>query len=373
MAFQFRRGTDAERQSITPKAGEPLFVTDTGKVYVGNGTAQGGLLVSAAVSDDDSPSLGGNLDLNNNNIIGTGNINIDGTITATGSINLGDGVEDNIIVGGVIGSNLIPDTDGLYDLGSSDFFWRKGFFEDIAVDGELSANSLQINSIELDDSTRVFDGETNSLFVSSIEGDLKGSVFGDDSSVIVDSVNNTLSTGIITIENQEISAGSGNTVTVVDGLIITSTLESTREGISLIGAGTTTSTSNIVRFETSGGNIGDQAQANTVISSVESRSYNGNVYLPSAIQAVITTDVADPAYPSVPSSILWFTGDGVNTITDTAPTSLTSQGIFNAPVIKLSSYTDTEFPTSPEEGWMIFDTTNKEFKGYNGTTWVTLG
>jgi len=133
MAFQFRRGTDAERQSITPKTGEPLFVTDTGKVYVGNGTTQGGLLVSAAVSDDENPSLGGNLNLNNNNIVGEGNINIDGTITATGSINLGDGAEDNIIIGGVIGSSLVPDTDGLWDLGADDFFWRSGYFEGATI------------------------------------------------------------------------------------------------------------------------------------------------------------------------------------------------------------------------------------------------
>jgi hypothetical protein len=153
------------------------------------------------VSDDDSPSLGGNLDLSNNNIIGTGNINIDGTITATGSINLGDGVEDNIIVGGVIGSNLIPDTDGLYDLGSNDFYWRKGYFEDVAVDGELTANSLQVNSIELDDSTTIFQSDSKTFF-GTFEGELIGSVFGDDSQLLVDGGNNSLNlSGMNLIDN----------------------------------------------------------------------------------------------------------------------------------------------------------------------------
>ena len=214
MAFQFRRGTDAERQSITPKSGEPLFVTDTGKVYVGNGTTQGGIQISASVSDDEAPSLGGNLDLNNNSIIGTGNININGNITATGTINLGDGVEDNIVVGGVISSNLIPNIDGVYDLGSSDFYWRNGYFEEITVDGELSINRLLVDSIQLNDSTTVFDGETSSLFVESIianniDGELKGSVLSDDSTILI---------------NAETNAGSFNNLSTE--FLFTSTIES---------------------------------------------------------------------------------------------------------------------------------------------------
>ena len=39
--------------------------------------------IGAGIVYDDSPQLGGNLDLNNNNITGTGNLNITGTLTAT--------------------------------------------------------------------------------------------------------------------------------------------------------------------------------------------------------------------------------------------------------------------------------------------------
>ena len=38
------------------------------------------------VVSDTSPQLGGNLDLNGNNITGTGNINITGTATVTGAV-----------------------------------------------------------------------------------------------------------------------------------------------------------------------------------------------------------------------------------------------------------------------------------------------
>ena len=97
MALLVRRGPDADRLIVTPLQGELIYTTDTKKLFVGDGATVGGVLVGPTDADaftevvgDTSPQLGGNLDLNNNNIVGVGNINIDGTITASGTINLGD-------------------------------------------------------------------------------------------------------------------------------------------------------------------------------------------------------------------------------------------------------------------------------------------
>lgn len=40
-----RQGSDADRQSILIKSGEPVFTTDTHRLYVGNGALSGGTLV----------------------------------------------------------------------------------------------------------------------------------------------------------------------------------------------------------------------------------------------------------------------------------------------------------------------------------------
>ena len=75
MALQVRRGTDAERQGIGFVEGEIVFATDTNKLYVcardsvTNDLIPGGVIVSGEVKDDTSPRLGGDLDLNSNNII----------------------------------------------------------------------------------------------------------------------------------------------------------------------------------------------------------------------------------------------------------------------------------------------------------------
>jgi len=45
MALQIRRGVEADRTSFTPASGEPLFVIDTQKVYIGDGSTAGGVEV----------------------------------------------------------------------------------------------------------------------------------------------------------------------------------------------------------------------------------------------------------------------------------------------------------------------------------------
>ena len=66
MALRLRRGTDAQRQLVTPLDGELVYTTDTKKLYVGDGTTAGGNAVDTA-----GTNLGSNLDLSGFNITGT--------------------------------------------------------------------------------------------------------------------------------------------------------------------------------------------------------------------------------------------------------------------------------------------------------------
>jgi hypothetical protein len=56
MSLQIRRGTDAERLTIIPALAEPIWTTDTEKLYIGDGTTVGGVLASpaqtVAITDD---------------------------------------------------------------------------------------------------------------------------------------------------------------------------------------------------------------------------------------------------------------------------------------------------------------------------------
>jgi len=52
MALRIRRGTDAELQALTgvSATGEPIYVTDTGKLYVGDGTTATGRIINPDLS-----------------------------------------------------------------------------------------------------------------------------------------------------------------------------------------------------------------------------------------------------------------------------------------------------------------------------------
>lgn len=194
MALRLRRGTEAERLIITPLQGELIYTTDSKRLYVGDGTTVGGIGLGD-LSADTSPALGGDLDLNGNDILGTGNINIDGTITATGSINLGDASEDQINIAGNITSNMIPNQDSVYNIGSPSSRWNNAFLTGLTVDGQIDANAINADLIA-NDSTLAYDASTGT-FVGTLEGnvvgDVVGSVFQDNSTVLVDSVNGYIS------------------------------------------------------------------------------------------------------------------------------------------------------------------------------------
>ena len=50
MAFKIRRGTNAERLTITPAQGELIYTTDNKKLYVGDGTTVGGVAVDQGLA-----------------------------------------------------------------------------------------------------------------------------------------------------------------------------------------------------------------------------------------------------------------------------------------------------------------------------------
>lgn len=99
MAFRklFFKRVQGIRDNYLLQEGDIALDESDFQLYRGDGTTAGGIRISndSALTDvvsDTTPQLGGNLDLNSNNITGTGNISV------TGTIKIGDGsVSDNYI------------------------------------------------------------------------------------------------------------------------------------------------------------------------------------------------------------------------------------------------------------------------------------
>tara|TARA_B100000282_G_scaffold249353_1_gene193351 strand:+ start:245 stop:1441 length:1197 start_codon:yes stop_codon:yes gene_type:complete len=284
MALQIRRGTDSQRQGITPKAGEPIFTTDTKKLYIGDGSTAGGIVVDTTgnqltdVLDDTSPQLGGPLDLNNQNITGTGNINITGQISAS-AIDLKGSIfadDSTLLVDGITGRITGP------------------VFSDVT--GNVLGNVT--GSVFAVDSSLIVDATTKTV-QGTLTGHVTGSVFGDDSTVLVDGVNNELQ-------------GTFKGV-AVDTTKIDIKLDSTvfRDAIRMTGL-TAGAPGMNVDFFSSRGTIGSPAivQAGDTIGNIVGSGWDGDSYTTAAIIKVgvdkYTSSVADGV---IPGRILFLTFD----------------------------------------------------------------
>ena len=237
MPLQIRRGTEAERQALasTPQVGELIFITDTKQLYVGDGTnllkditpitgytdenavdALASVLTASAhsgisfvyndvantlVATVSQPSLLQNLSLNGFDITGTGNISITGNLTVAGKLDadfqgtvsgdnstiLVDAVNNKINLDGTVKGNIVPDVSEAYDIGSSSLK-----FKDLYLSGtSLYIGAAQVtatgSAINLPAGSTV-NGVTIMSGDESILTDIKGSVFADNSSILVDAV-----------------------------------------------------------------------------------------------------------------------------------------------------------------------------------------
>ena len=80
------------------------------------------------------------------NLYVSGNINADGNVTIGGNITIGDALTDTIQINAAIKSDLIPETDNTYNLGSSSFRWKELFVNNVVTDN-LTVSTLDVGNL----------------------------------------------------------------------------------------------------------------------------------------------------------------------------------------------------------------------------------
>ena len=400
MALRLRRGTDAERQLITPVEGELIYTTDTKLLYVGDGSTAGGTLVTGA-GGGGSSTLDG---LSDTDLTGAAN---DDVLTFNGITNKWEAVA----VPGV-GSVAIDDLSDvlIYDLGFKDvlgydgLIWRPyraselidpgcnlninivGDDSTILVNtdnntftgdliGDVTGNILgNVTGDAAGDHTGTFTGVINATgdhtgtftgFITAtgtLDGDIVGSVFADDSTVVIDGITGDVSAN-------DLSIGAGGILFVKDGnsLDISSALNNGRIDIATIntnvfsvvgdlgateGASLTTSTSRGTAAAPIGLQAGDFSGAVTFSAYKTSLSdYRVNAGILSSVDTVTGTD-------DIPGKISVALRDPDGDIFFAL--SVNSRGVTEAPIFKPTAYADTTARdaaiTSPEAGMVIFVT-----------------
>ena len=100
----------------------------------------------------------------------SGNTEITGNLTLGGNITIGDADTDSIQLDGELTSNIVPDVNDTYDLGTATKAWRDLFIsESVQFTGASTENELRIPG-NMANSLNVTDGANNLLVVNSSTG-----------------------------------------------------------------------------------------------------------------------------------------------------------------------------------------------------------
>jgi hypothetical protein len=226
-----------------------LFFNDTTQ-YI---NAPNGTTLDIAATDEIELNatlidINGAVDISGNLDVG-GNLVVTGTTTFNGgTLTMGDAATDNVVFGADINSNIIPNTDDTYDLGSSSQEWRNLYIDGTANIDSLVADTADINGGTIDGATIA----TSDITVGS------GKTLN-------------VSAGTLTLADNQISGDKVEGGTIAATTI--TTLTSTTGNITSVNA-TTVDTTNLevttlkAKDGTAAGSIADSTGVVTLASSV---------------------------------------------------------------------------------------------------------
>ena len=231
MPLQIRRGTDAERTAMTQPlaAGELIFVTNTNRLYIGNGATNGGIPVTDYTDEQARDAIAPMLVNGTHNAISfayddaldkiNATVNLsdyqgvikaaafNGSVVANDSTLLIDGNTGRFNLSGRVGTDIVPDTDVAYDLGSATYRFR---------DLYLSGSSIKLGSATITSTGTAVNLPAGSTIGGSAigmsGGDLNVNIVANDSTVIVNTT-----TEVVTAQGGFIGNLTGNVTGTVTG------------------------------------------------------------------------------------------------------------------------------------------------------------
>ena len=416
MALRIRRGTEADRQLLTgqdPAVGEPIFVTDTNKLYIGKSGTTGGQIINPDQALNDLSNVNCPTPTNGQALVFNTAQNkwINGAVQTINSI--GDIADVDITtaaptVNQVLkwdGSKFIPanDIDTQIALASASID-DLGDVSTSGVDAPSNGQVLAWNAgaAQFKPINPVFN-QTGS-FDGTFEGTMKGTLVGDDSTILVDGITNTikLDNGQIFFDGVQIKLLAGNNNLkfgeVTDNVGPTIQLYNTDKSqpIEIISVGGTGNDFSKFQF-----NVKDNSLQTPVTftagDSLAGISWNGwdtnnSKYIPSAqMYGKVSTSAGSVAADTVKGTLVFATNDGTASAPSLKFMEFTSDGRLsinsqtanatldvngNAKIgteLLLGSMTTTQRDAlTAANGMIIYNTTDNKFQGYENGAWSNL-
>jgi len=404
MPLQIRRGTDAERLAMTqPLAqGELLYVTNAQRLYIGNGATLGGVQITGYTNEDAqdaaaqlfsngthtginftyndaTASLSATVDLANYQ--GTiGATSFKGSIFADDSTLLVDAVSGTI-VGPVVGNITGNLTGNVVGNVTGNITGNVTGNVTGSVVGDLKG------SVFADDSTVLVDGPAGLLrgqligsVTGSVTGDVKGSIFADDSTLLVDAISGIISGNVFnsSITTDTFTGGSViiNRNPPTNGIAIYSeaSLEDDVDIFNIITAHDDAAASGLT-FTRSRGTIAAPTSL-TTDNPIFSLLFAGQSS--TTIEPAVRFDIKlDGSVGSaiVPGKLAIATANASGVMTDRL--TIDSKGISTfAGMVTLPTFADETAAnaavTTPVNGMMYYDSGASKVKARQGGAWVVL-
>ena len=387
MPLQIRRGTQAERDglvadNIALAVGEPLWTTDEGNLYVGDGVTPGGILVNTAVETDLSAYVG--------NIGGIEKDPIGDPGITSPFITL-DGSTVTIDLDRQISTSITPKDNGIFSLGEDDFRFRQLFVSDFGIEigeatitssgtfvqlpegstvggveigtggGVVEGESYKINIVGDDDST-IVDSELSIVTASGgFFGDLTGSIIGDDDTILVDATNLKLQTQNLEMSDNQIISNNGFVSIGTDTDPQTLNIYSGNNSAFIDGYGITDDSgeSPWVSLYISRGTVDlpETVESGDILSGILIFGHDGDDYSRSVTIAGRVDNNGTVTSNSVPGEFLVIVRSSINA-GDSEFLSFNSKGTLSAPVVKPGVFADAAardlYIDSPTPGMMIY-------------------
>jgi hypothetical protein len=373
MAFQVRRGTDAQRGTITPAEGEIIYTTDTKKLYVGDASTVGGNAVDTTVASQ----------YNN------------------------------------VAADFIPDTTNTRDIGTAAKLWKEIFgvkFNDgtASITGGVGAGFSSISATTFNgnlsgnvtgdltgNSAGTHTGAVIGGVTGNLTGDVNGSVFANDSSLRIDGTSNIITNGDIKLNHNAIELINAQTQLKISrtdsatgiGLVQYSPDVTQTTAYKVYTGGASSNTTNSFEYHTSRGSLLSPSVVakEDILFSHSAFGHDGTDYR-EACQIVMTVEKdasATVGAGQIPGKIFLITTIDNGTTTKALsfdylgrlgvgkedPTGPAGTLDVDGPV-QLKVYADNAARdaaiSSPAAGMVVFNTTNTKFQGYTGSAWVDL-
>ena len=240
----------------------------------------GAVRIDGGLGVDKNVTVGGNLNVQ-------GHSEFVGVVTFRGgTINLGDGNTDNINVGGEFVSDLTPNDDDTYDIGTGAQRWRNANFSGIVTTGTFvvsGTSGIGITGISADTSL-VEDSDDYLATQKAVKAYVDSQVTAQDLDIAGDT-----GTGAIDLDSQSLTiAGTANEVeTSASGQTITVGLPDTV----IVGTALSTPTVRVSTIQHNNGSSAATIDSSGNITASQDLTVSGNLYVNGSTTQVNTSSM----------------------------------------------------------------------------------